>query len=104
MRRLALHGYLGALPEVRALPSVAIADPSAIAFAYDAAYTHPMRIYITVLITIIIGAHIAMWASDMPRDLALRLTLINAAGWAVILLPAWGVAKWAEARTRRNDD
>ena len=32
------------------------------------------------LITFIILAHIAMWSSDMPRDLALKLTLINASG------------------------
>jgi hypothetical protein len=49
---------------------------------------------------LIVGAHIAMWTSDMPRDLALRLTLINAAGWAVILIPAWLVSKWAAAHKR----
>ena len=64
----------------------------------------PMRIYIICLITLIVGAHIAMWTSDMPRDLALRLTLINAAGWAIILLPAWGVAKWAAAKQWQGAD
>ena len=39
----------------------------------------------------------------MPRDLALKLTLINAAGWAVVLLPAWGVAKWAALRRDGRD-
>lgn len=56
-----------------------------------------MRFGITFLILIIIGAHVAMWTSDMPRDLALKLTLINAAGWAVVLVPAWAVGKWAAA-------
>ncbi|MDX8352756.1 phenylalanyl-tRNA synthetase subunit beta [Cognatiyoonia sp. IB215182] len=56
-----------------------------------------MRLYVILLLILIIGAHIAMWTSDMPRDLALKLTLINAAGWAVILLPAWAVSKWAAA-------
>jgi len=56
-----------------------------------------MRFYVTLLILVIVGAHIAMWTSDMPRDLALRLTLINAAGWAVILIPVWLVSKWAAA-------
>ena len=56
-----------------------------------------MRFYVTLLIFVIVGAHIAMWTSDMPRDLALRLTLINAAGWAVILIPVWLVSKWAAA-------
>ena len=61
-----------------------------------------IRIYVTVLILFIVGAHIAMWTSDMPRELALRLTLINAAGWAVILLPAWAVSKWAAAHKLRK--
>lgn len=60
-----------------------------------------LRFYITFLILFIIGAHIAMWTSDMPRDLALRLTLINAAGWGVILIPAWLVSKWAAAHQRK---
>ncbi|WP_400085556.1 hypothetical protein [Yoonia sp. R78084] len=46
------------------------------------------RLWLIILLTFIIGGHIAMWTSDMPRDLALRLTLINAAGWGVILIPA----------------
>ena len=61
-----------------------------------------MRLYVTLLILVIVGGHIAMWTSDMPRDLALRLTLINAAGWAVILIPAWLVSKWASAHQKRG--
>ena len=61
-----------------------------------------MRLYVILLLILIIGAHIAMWMSDMPRDLALRLTLINAAGWAVILIPVWLVGKWAAAHKRRD--
>lgn len=59
------------------------------------------RYFVICLLVLIIGAHIAMWTSDMPRDLALRLTLINAAGWAVILIPAWAVSKWAAAHQRK---
>lgn len=54
------------------------------------------RIALTLLLTLIIGGHIAMWTSDMPKDLALKLTLINAAGWGIVLLPAYGVARWAQ--------
>lgn len=61
-----------------------------------------MRIYVTLLVLFIVLGHIAMWTSDMPRELALKLTLINAAGWGVILLPAWGVAKWAAAHQPRK--
>ena len=60
------------------------------------------RLWLIILLTFIIGGHIAMWTSDMPRDLALRLTLINAAGWAVILIPAWLVTKWAAAHQQRD--
>ena len=63
-----------------------------------------MRLYILVLITFIILAHIAMWSSDMPRDLALKLTLINASGWGVILGGAWLVGRWAAAHTRREEE
>ncbi len=61
-----------------------------------------MRLFIICLITLIVGAHIAMWTSDMPRDLALKLTLINATGWAVILIPVWLVGKWAKAHEGRE--
>ncbi|WP_333715074.1 phenylalanyl-tRNA synthetase subunit beta [Yoonia sp.] len=61
-----------------------------------------MRLYIIALITFIILAHIAMWSSDMPRDLALRLTIINATGWTVILGGAWLVSRWAAAHGRRD--
>jgi len=60
-----------------------------------------MRYFIIGLITLIVGAHIAMWTSDMPKDLALKLTLINATGWAVILVPVWLVSKWAAAHKGR---
>ena len=60
------------------------------------------RLWLIILLTLIIGGHIAMWTSDMPRDLALRLTLINAAGWAVILIPVWLVSKWAAAHQRKK--
>lgn len=58
------------------------------------------RTAIALLLLLIIGGHIAMWTSDMPRELALKLTLINAAGWAVVLLPAYGVARWAAIKRR----
>ena len=60
------------------------------------------RFALLLLLTAIIGAHIAMWTSTMPKDLALKLTLLNAAGWAVVLIPAWLVAKWA--KTHRDPD
>ncbi|MGJ8622050.1 MAG: hypothetical protein ACSHW1_04680 [Yoonia sp.] len=38
------------------------------------------RVFLIGLVVLIVGAHIAMWTSDMPKALALKLTLINAAG------------------------
>ncbi|MDX8346655.1 phenylalanyl-tRNA synthetase subunit beta [Cognatiyoonia sp. IB215446] len=61
-----------------------------------------MRVSLLLLLILIVGAHIAMWTSDMSRDLALKLTLINAAAWAVILLPVWAVSKWAAAHKHRK--
>ncbi len=58
------------------------------------------RVAITILILAVVLGHIAMWTSDMPRELALKLTLINALGWAVVILPAYGVAKWAALKRR----
>ena len=57
---------------------------------------------IALLCTITL-AHVAMWTSDrMTTDVKLRLTLINALGWAIVLLPAFAVGKWLEAKQRQN--
>jgi len=61
------------------------------------------RIWTIILITIIVLGHVAMWTSDMPRDLALKLTLINATGWGVILGGAWLVGRWAAAHSQRDE-
>jgi hypothetical protein len=54
---------------------------------------------------LVIGGHIAMWNSDrMDREQKLRLTLINATGWGIVILPAFGVAMWARAHRGRRDD
>ncbi|HSF63193.1 MAG TPA: phenylalanyl-tRNA synthetase subunit beta [Paracoccaceae bacterium] len=58
---------------------------------------------LTALLTLIVLAHIGLWRSDrVPDVLKLRLTLINATGWAIVLLPAWGVSLWLRARQRRD--
>ena len=45
---------------------------------------------------LVVGAHVALWLrGEMPVEQKLRLTLLNAAGWAIVLLPAYGVARWA---------
>jgi len=58
---------------------------------------------VVLLLTIVVGAHAALWASPrMPEAMKWRLTLLNAAGWAVVLLPAVGVALWARAHRDRR--
>jgi len=54
-------------------------------------------IAMSVLVTLIVAAHVALWLSDAPHEAKLRLTLLNAAVWAVILLPALGVGLWLRA-------
>lgn len=56
-----------------------------------------------LLLTLIVAAHVALWHSDAPQDVKLRLTLINAAAWAVILLPAIGVGLWLKALQRARN-
>lgn len=58
---------------------------------------------LTLLAALVIGAHVALWSSPrVPAETKLRLTLLNAAGWGVVLLPAAGVAMWARAHRRRT--
>lgn len=58
---------------------------------------------LTALLTLIVLAHVGLWRSDrVPDEVKLRLTVINALGWAVVLLPAWGVSLWLRARQRRD--
>ena len=54
-----------------------------------------------LLLAAIVGGHVAMWLSPRTTgEEALRLTLANAAIWAVVLLPAVGVHMWARAHRR----
>lgn len=59
-------------------------------------------IALAVLVTLIVAAHVALWQSDAPHEAKLRLTLLNAAVWAVILLPALGVGMWLRAHRMRG--
>ena len=56
-----------------------------------------MRVYVAALIMLIIAAHI-----DMPRDLVLKHTIINGTAWAIILIPAWAVGKWAAVHASQS--
>ncbi len=56
-------------------------------------------LFATLAVLVVLG-HVALWASDAPYDAKLRLTVLNALSWAVIVLPAIGVSFWLKARTR----
>lgn len=56
------------------------------------------RLAFALLLALIVAAHAALWLSpNMAAGDKLRLTLINAGIWAVVLLPAVGVTLWARA-------
>jgi len=62
---------------------------------------HWSRLRWILLLAAIVAGHVALWLSPRTEpEAALRLTLVNAAIWAVVLLPALGVRQWAKARAR----
>lgn len=57
------------------------------------------------LLATIVAGHVALWLSPrMDAADKLRLTLMNAGIWAVVLLPAVGVEMWARTHGRRKSD
>lgn len=59
---------------------------------------------VTVMLCLIIVAHVFMWLSDMPRDLKIVFTILNAAGWTVVLAPILLVDRWLATIQRDNDE
>ena len=55
---------------------------------------------VTIVVVFVVGGHIALWLSDAPYEMKLRLTLLNAAGWAAVILPAIGVSLWLKAKIK----
>ncbi len=48
------------------------------------------------LAALVVGAHAALWASEAwSVEAKLRLTILNALAWAVVVLPALAVGRWA---------
>lgn len=62
------------------------------------------RAGVLALALLVVGAHVMLWRSGMPGDAKMRLTVLNAAGWAAVLLPALAVNLWLGAVTRRDDE
>ena len=62
------------------------------------------RIYLAVLVLGIAHAHVALWRSDLDADIKLRLTVINVAGWVVVLFPIFLVSRWLRAVEKQNSE
>ncbi|MEL7166045.1 MAG: phenylalanyl-tRNA synthetase subunit beta [Pseudomonadota bacterium] len=59
---------------------------------------------VLTLVTLIVIAHIFLWRSEMEAGAKLTFTLINAAGWTIILAPILLVDRWLDAIKARNRD
>ncbi|MGB0499409.1 MAG: phenylalanyl-tRNA synthetase subunit beta [Rubricella sp.] len=58
------------------------------------------NLYFVALALLVVGAHVALLRSDrIADDIAIRLTLTNAAIWAVIVIPAIYLT-WRSRRRR----
>ena len=69
-------------------------------------YRMPLLKIVTfcLLALLVVGGHVALWLSpDWPTDLKVKLTILNAIGWAVVVLPAFAVARWAAAHRGQDD-
>ena len=63
---------------------------------------HVRIIIVGVLVTFIVIAHVFLWRSNMATGLKLTFTLINAAGWTIVLAPILLVDRWLDAIKSRN--
>ena len=63
-----------------------------------------LRHAVVVLLTLVVVAHVFLWLSDrMPLETKWRLTVINALGWAAVLIPAYGVGRWLDTGFPERD-
>jgi len=61
-------------------------------------------ILVSVMVLFIVIAHIFLWLSDMATHLKVIFTVINIAGWTVVLAPILLIDRWLEAVKARNSD
>lgn len=59
---------------------------------------------VTLLVILIIVAHIFLWLSDMAWWLKLTFTIINFTGWMIVFAPILLIDRWLEAIQRKNRD
>ncbi|WP_299147077.1 phenylalanyl-tRNA synthetase subunit beta [uncultured Tateyamaria sp.] len=62
-----------------------------------------MKIYlVAAMVVLILIAHVFLWRSDMARGLKITFTVINVAGWMIILAPIFLIDRWLDAVKRHN--
>lgn len=62
--------------------------------------TTRFKLFLVALVGFIVVAHIGLWSDpDIPLEAKRRLTMLNALGWAVIILPIFAVNQWLKAKT-----
>lgn len=65
---------------------------------------HPRPALFVLLFALVVLGHIGLWRDPAwPVEVKWRLTILNALGWIVVLVPAYGVSRWLRARDRRGD-
>ncbi|WP_299138752.1 phenylalanyl-tRNA synthetase subunit beta [uncultured Tateyamaria sp.] len=64
-----------------------------------------MRLWLVLAMIAVIGiAHLFLWRSEMPAHLKVTFTILNVAGWTIVLAPILLIDRWLEAIQRRNRD
>ncbi len=62
---------------------------------------HRWAILVGMVLAIVV-AHVFLWRSDMAVEMKLIFTILNAAGWSIVLAPIFLVDRWLAAVERRN--
>lgn len=61
------------------------------------------KLFLIALVALIVVAHIGLWRDpDIAVEAKSRLTILNALGWGVIILPVFAVNQWLKAKTRKD--
>lgn len=61
------------------------------------------KLFLIALVALIVVAHIGLWRDpDIAVEAKRRLTILNALGWGVIILPVFAVNQWLKAKTRKD--
>lgn len=58
---------------------------------------------VSTMVFLIVVAHVFMWFSDMPYNLKLTFTVLNAVGWTLVLAPLLLLEKLLDEAHNCND-